>query len=98
MRGPPTVAVLHHRHPGHEFRMTLFCLLCVVLTIGGLAFRREALRTLEGLLLQWFGVRVRAVRRPASEAPAQVRGRASPPAFLPPPRVVTRPRHWSDRP
>jgi hypothetical protein len=70
--------------------MTLFWFVCVCLVLCGLAVRREVTAVLEGLRLQIFGVRQRAVRpqRPPQPPPGAPR-----PAhyFLPPPRVITRP-------
>ena len=69
--------------------MTLFCLVCVSLVLGGLALRRETRAGLEALWLGAFGTRV-PVRRPAR--PPQARPAVDfRPDFLPAPRVQTRP-------
>src|SRR5262249_39200127 len=54
----------------HEFRMTLFWLLCVSLVLGGLAHRRELRSALQDLWLHWFGVRVRVPHPARLPAPA----------------------------
>jgi hypothetical protein len=71
--------------------MTLFWLLCLCLVLGGLAFRRAVVDTINGLRLQVFGVRVR-VPSP-QKLPHPPRSVAPQPArySLPPPRVRTRP-------
>jgi hypothetical protein len=69
--------------------MTLICLVCVSLVLGGLAFRREARAALEDFWLWAFGTPVavrRPARRPLPERPAVFRA-----DFLPPPQVQTRP-------
>jgi hypothetical protein len=69
--------------------MTLICLVCVSLVLGGLALRREARAALEGVWLWAFGTLVpvrRPVRRPLPAGPAAFRY-----DFLPPPQVQTRP-------
>ena len=72
--------------------MLLFCLLSVILVIGGLVLRRELGMFLTNARLAVFGLRV-PVRKPALRREA-VR-RDTPPLQLgsaPPPLVVTRPR------
>ncbi|HVS39098.1 MAG TPA: hypothetical protein VMS17_26300 [Gemmataceae bacterium] len=73
--------------------MTLFCLLCVILVLGGWAVRREACATFEQLRLRFFGVRVPVHRSP--EPPLAVRRRVAVPSApscpLPPPCTATRP-------
>ncbi len=72
--------------------MLLFCLLCVILVIGGLALRRELGIILTDARLALFGARVRAVtpqRRPGAVTPDD------PPLQLgsvPPPTVIAKPR------
>jgi hypothetical protein len=73
----------------HECCMSLFGLLCLCLVLGGLAFRREVRAVLGDLRLRLFGVRVRVVR--SGPPAAAEHPRNSPPGFLPPPRVRTRP-------
>ena len=71
----------------HEFRMTLFWLLCVCLVLAGLTVRRELAAVVNGLRLRFFGVRVR-VATPRG-CPYPPRSAVLPPEhyFLPPPRL-----------
>jgi len=71
--------------------MTLFCLLCVSLVLGGWIVRREVRTALGNLWLHFFGVRVRVLRRQELPAPDRLAASASPHGFPPPPQVVTRP-------
>ncbi len=71
--------------------MTLLCLLCVSLVLGGWAVRREARAVFEDLWLHFFGVRIRVHRRPETPRPDRVAVPVAPPCPLPPPQVTTRP-------
>ena len=73
--------------------MTLFCLLCVSLVLGGWAVRREACATFEAIRLHFFGVRVRVLRRPEPSRTDRRRTAypAAPPCPWPAPNVATRP-------
>jgi hypothetical protein len=69
--------------------MTLICLVCVSLVLGGLALRPEARAALEGIWLWAFGSRVPVRRQARPTRPAaHAAFRAD---FLPPPQVQTRP-------
>jgi hypothetical protein len=72
--------------------MLLFCLLGVILVIGGLTLRRTLGTILSDTRLALFGARVR-VPVPTRRATV-VRSDLPPPHLgdVPPPRVVTRPR------
>ena len=72
--------------------MLLFCLLGVILVIGGLAFWRELGMILTDARLAIFGVRVR-VRTP-DRRPVAVRPNDPPPGLgsVPPPTVIAKPR------
>ena len=73
--------------------MTLFCLLCVSLVLGGWAVRHQARATFEAIRLHFFGVRVRVLRRPEPSRADRERTAvpAAPPCPLPTPYVATRP-------
>ena len=71
--------------------MTLLCLLCVSLVLGGWAARRQARALFEDLWLHFFGSRVRLHRRPESPRPDRGAVRAAPPGSIPPFEVATRP-------
>ena len=72
--------------------MTLFCLLCVSLVLGGWAVRREARATFEALWLKFFGVRVRVLRTQSLRTDRRrAAAPAAPPCPLPTPYVATRP-------
>jgi len=70
--------------------MILFWLQCVGLVLAGLAVRRDAAATMNGLYLHFFGVRVRVAcpKRPSYP----LRSTVPPPMqhFLPTPRIITR--------
>ena len=71
--------------------MTLFCLLCVSLVLGGWAVRREARAGFEAFWLHFFGVPVRIHRRAEAPRSDRVAVRGAPPSPLPPVPVATRP-------
>ncbi len=76
--------------------MTLICLVCVSLVLGGLALRPEARAALEGLWLWAFGSRVPVRRQVRATRPAP--HVAFRPDFLPPPQVQTRPGPFGSGP
>jgi hypothetical protein len=88
-RNHTELASLHHTN-NHEFRMTLFWLLCVCLVLAGLAYRRAAAAVLNGLRLQVFGVRVRVSRPQRLPCPPRAPVASPRHNFLPPPRTITR--------
>jgi hypothetical protein len=71
--------------------MPLFCLLCVILVLGSLLFRRELAAFLTDVFLAIRGVRAPTRRLRPRDVPT---GAPPPPQLgsVPPPPVVTRPR------
>ena len=72
--------------------MILFCLLCVSLVLGGLAYRRELGVILNDLRRHLFGVRVRVRAPQRGGQPARTAPSPLQLGSVPPPRVTTRPR------
>ena len=73
--------------------MLLFCLLGVILVIGGLAFWRELGMILADIRLALFGERVR-VRTPDRRPKAVIPDNPPPQlGSVPPPTVIAKPRH-----
>jgi hypothetical protein len=83
-------AALHHKP--HESRMTLFCLLCVSLVLGGWAMRHTVHTAFEALRLQLFDIPILIICRPEPSRIDRVRITVSAalPCPLPPPRAAIR--------